>query len=466
MSTRNTTVQNIHLIGIGGAGLSAIATVLLQRENVVSGSDMQASENTERLQAMGATVFIGHHPKNLADALDVIVISSAIGQDNPEVQEARRRGLPVAKRADWLGRMMAGQQGIAIAGTHGKTTTTAMTAYLLQQAGQEPSYIVGGFVPQLNTNAAAGNGPAFVIEADEYDHMFLGLHPQIAVLTIAEWDHPDIFPTPDDLRRAFTKFARLVPPAGLIIGCGDAPGVSAVLQQAAARVETYGFSAENGWRVVELQPNQRGGSSFRLVSPLANPVAVSLALPGRHNALNAVAAIIVAREQGVDLTIAAKILGQFTGVERRFQLKGQTNGITVVDDYAHHPTEIKATLAAARTRFAGQSVWVMFQPHTFSRTLSLLDDFVTAFQDADHVIIVDIFPSREKDEGRVNSGDIVSRMEHADVRYIGPLAEAADYLSTHLSAPAVLLTLGAGDGYQVGEWVLDNIAGEQVLSSK
>ena len=456
-------MPHIHLIGIGGAGLSAIATVLLQQNYTVSGSDMQASPATDRLIQLGAIVFIGHGPENLSDPPDAVVVSSAIPGDNPELVSARQRGLPVMKRAEWLGQMMQGQIGIAIAGTHGKTTTTALTAFVLSEAGHSPTYIVGGFVPQLETNAAAGSGNAFVIEADEYDHTFLGLRPKVAAVTIVEWDHPDIFPTPQSLHRAFEDFVRLVPPDGLVIGCGDAPSVRPVLAHAQAEVVTYGLQPGNDWQAVELQPNERGGYDFNVVRPDAGgqqPVACSLAIPGRHNVCNALAALLIANRQGVELAEAAEILERFKGVGRRFEFKGAANGVTVYDDYAHHPTEIKATLSAARTRFGERPIWAAFQPHTFSRTIALLDDFAGAFGAADHVIIVDIFPSRETDEGLVHSRDIISRMAHPDAHYIGPLREAADYLATHLSAPAVLLTLGAGDGYQIGEWVLQDLARE------
>jgi UDP-N-acetylmuramate--alanine ligase len=449
-------MPNIHLIGIGGAGLSAIATVLLQQGYTISGSDIQASSMMARLAEMGATVFIGHKPENLADNLDTVIVSSAIPQDNPELVEARRRGLTISKRAEWLGQMMQDQVGIAIAGTHGKTTTTAMTAFMFQETGQDPTYIVGGFVPQMDTNAAAGKGNIFVIEADEYDHTFLGLRPTVAVVTVVEWDHPDIFPTPRHLTQAFIDFVHLVPLHGLVIGCGDDPGARQVIEQATAKVTTYGLQEHNEWRAVDIQPNQRGGYDFRVICA-SSSVAVSLTTPGLHNVYNALAVLVVANHRGVDLSLAAEILGRFTGVGRRFELKGEVNGITIIDDYAHHPTEIKATLAAARTRFGERPIWAVFQPHTFSRTISLLDDFASAFDDADQVIIVDIFPSRETDEGLVNSQDIVDRMTHPNARYLGPLREAADYLVDHLAPPAVLLTLGAGDGYQVGEWVLEKL---------
>ena len=453
-------MPNIHFIGIGGAGLSAIATVLLQQGHTISGSDMQASVMTERLAELGATVYIGHQPHNLADHLDVVIISSAIKADNPELVAARQRNLKVFKRAEWLGQMMQGQTGIAIAGTHGKTTTTAMTAFLLQQAGRDPTYIVGGFVPQLNTNAAAGQGSAFVIEADEYDHMFLGLRPTVAVVTIVEWDHPDIFSTPQSFTQAFGDFVRLVPPAGLVIACGDDPGARQVSQNAIAPVVTYGLGTGNDWRAEGVQPNQRGGHDFEVFQGDSLAVEVSLSLPGRHNVSNALAVLAVAQQQGLNLSQAAEIIGRFSGVGRRFELKGEVNGITVIDDYAHHPTEIKATLAAARARFGARPIWAVWQPHTFSRTLALLDEFARAFDQADHVIIVDIFASRETDAGQVNSKNIINKMSHPDARHIGPLREAADYLAAHLAAPAVLITLGAGDGYRIGEWVLEGLNAE------
>jgi len=459
MSTQNgqASQQHIHLLGIGGAGMSAIATVLRQQGHTVSGTDRQASTTTDRLQQMGITVYIGHRPENLAAGVTALVVSSAISADNPELQAARARQIPLFKRAEWLGRMMAGQTGIALAGTHGKTTTTAMTAFVLREAGLDPTFIVGGFVPQMEANAAAGTGAAFVIEADEYDHTFLGLQPQVAVVTIVEWDHPDIFATPQALQQAFQDFVRLVPPDGLVIGCGDAVGVAKTLAAARSPVLTYGLDPHNDWQAVNLAVNERGGYRCQIRQKRSGrilPVTVSLTAPGLHNLYNALAALMVAEQQGVDLSDAVQILNRFTGVGRRFEQKGQVNNIIVVDDYAHHPTEIKATLAAARSKFGDRPLWALFQPHTFSRTLAMLDDFAAAFTEADHVVLVDIFPSREVDEGRVSSRDIMARMNHPDVRYIGSRESAADFLAAHLSPPALLLTMGAGNSDEIGDWVL------------
>jgi UDP-N-acetylmuramate--alanine ligase len=469
--------QRVYLIGIGGAGLSAIATVLLEQGYQVSGSDLRASPATDRLARLGATVHIGHAAPNLGD-VDVVIISSAVPQDNPELAEAHRRGIPVVKRAEWLGRMMAGKRGVAVAGTHGKTTTTAMIALILRDAGLDPTFIVGGDIPQLETNAAAGKSDIFVIEADEYDRTFLGLQPEVAVVTILEWDHPDCYPTPESMHDAFRLFLGRVPQAGLVVACGDEPGVGELLQAWQARgagesapeagelpaLKTYGLLGGNQWQATHVHPNPRGGYDFNVQHTDAparggrRSGQVSLAVPGIHNVKNALAALVVADHLGISWSRAAGTLSHFTGVGRRFEEKGQVGDILVVDDYAHHPTEIRATLAAARARYPGRAIWAVFQPHTYSRTRALLDDFARAFADADHVLLVDIFAAREQDDGSIHSRDILARMSHPDAHYVGGLAEAADFLGRHLRAGDVLITLGAGDGYRIGEMVLKQAA--------
>jgi UDP-N-acetylmuramate--alanine ligase len=449
--------QHVHLVGIGGAGLSAIATVLLEQGYTVSGSDLRASPVTERLARLGAAIHVGHDAANLGSA-DMVVISSAVPAGNPEVDEARRRGIPVIKRAEWLGGMMAGRRGIAIAGTHGKTTTTAMIALILRDAGLAPTFIVGGDIPQLGTSAAAGLGDVFVIEADEYDHTFLGLRPEIAVVTVVEWDHPDCYPTPEAMVEAFRQFVQLVPPQGLVVACGDDPGVASVLATGGpdrVPLRRYGLNEDNDWRAVEAQLNAHGGYDFEVQVRRTSVGTVSLAVPGMHNVKNSLAALAVADWLDVPFDRAAATLAGFSGVGRRFEVKGEARGVLVIDDYAHHPTEIRATLAAARTRYPDRPMWVVFQPHTYSRTRALLDDFAAAFGDADHVIIVDIFPAREMDDGSVSSRDIMARMRHPDARVIGPLEETVSYLVGHLRPGDVLMTLGAGDGYRVGERVLE-----------
>ena len=452
--------RQVHLIGIGGAGLSAIATVLLQQGYTVSGSDMAASEEVDRLRRLGAKVNIGHNADNLGNP-DVVVFSSAVQGDNPEIVAAQARGLPVLKRPAWLGQMMTGKRGIAVAGTHGKTTTTAMLALLLTQTEQSPTYIIGGFVPQLNTNAAAGDGELFVIEADEYDHTFLSLKPDIAIITNIEWDHPDIYPTADDYTQAFIDFAALLPDPGNLILCGDDPGTETI-KQAHPNALTYGLNPANTWRAVDLQPNRFGGTSFHVQHRVQQGAKretvqpVALHVPGEHNVCNALAAIVAAHLTGLSIERAGQGLTGFKGTGRRFELKGEANGVTIIDDYAHHPTEIRASLAAARTQFGERPIWAVFQPHTYSRTKLLLAEFAAAFQDADHAILLDIFSSaRERDDGSISSRDILSRMQHPDARHIGPIPAAISYLRQHLSPGDVLITLGAGDGYKVGEAVLE-----------
>ena len=446
--------MHIHLVGIGGAGLSAIATVLLEQGYTVSGSDMQESPALERLRRLGASISIGHRTGNLTSP-DLVVISSAIPANNPEVLAAQQRGIPVQKRPAWLGRMMAGKRGVAIAGTHGKTTTTAMVSLVLSRANLSPTYIIGGHFPQLNGNAAAGQSDWFVIEADEYDHTFLSLKPELAVITNVEWDHPDIYPTEAAYRQAFIDFAALVPERGQVIVCGDDQGVQGILQQLPS-VITYGMQATNTWQAVNLTINEAGGYSFDLHyrGQQANTQPLSLRVPGRHNVLNALAALIMAQSVGVSLAETAKTLSAFAGAGRRFELKGEVKGVTVIDDYAHHPTEVRVNIDAARTRFADRPLWAVFQPHTFSRTRLLLNEFAAALDGADHVIVLDIFPSREQDDGTISSADLIARMNHAHARHIGPIPEAVKYLHSHLKPGDVLMTMSAGDGYLVSEGVL------------
>jgi UDP-N-acetylmuramate--alanine ligase len=458
---------NIHFIGVGGIGLSAIAKILLERGYQVSGSDLQSSPLTANLEALGASIHQGHAAENLGPA-DLVIMSSAIPPENPEVVAARQRGIPVIKRDQMLGRMMEGRYGIAVAGTHGKTTTTAMIAWLLTQAGLAPTFIVGGVVENLGTNAQVGQGEHVVIEADEYDYTFLGLKPRLAVVTVIEMDHPDCFRDLDEVTEAFIKFVRLVPGDGSVVGCGDEDRVRAVIQELAEskgkrgrpQVITYGLGAGVDWQAVEVRANGVGGNDFVALRD-SQPVGVfGLQLPGLHNVKNALAAIVVADHLGLDLTDVGTALREFRGTQRRFEVKGTADGVIVVDDYAHHPTEIQATLAAARGRYPDGEIWAVFQPHTYSRTKALLAEFAESFGDADHVIVVDIYAAREYDGLGVSAADIVACMTHPDAHHIASLDEAVGYLGQHLKPGDVLITLGAGDGYLVGEKVLTDLEQE------
>jgi len=373
----------------------------------------------------------------------------------------RRRGIPVLKRADFLGRLMEGRLGIAVAGTHGKTTTTGLVAFVLDRAGLDPTFIVGGQLADYGTNARSGQGRPFVIEADEYDRMFLGLRPIVAVVTNVEHDHPDCYPTLAEMQEAFQSFVNLLPADGLLVGYGRDPFVLRLVEARRALGQpavTYGLRREDDYRADSIQLNGAGGSDFLVVKQDRTLGLARNRLPGEHNVLNSLAALAVADFVGVDFNDARNALAEFHGAGRRFEIVGEAGGVTVVDDYAHHPTEIRATLAAARRRFNGRPLWVMFQPHTFSRTRTLLADFAASFAEADHVVIVDIFRSREAPDPAVSANDIVRRMSHPDARHIPSLTDAASFFCEQLRPGDVLLTLGAGDGNQVGVKVLQVLA--------
>lgn len=472
-------MEHVHLIGIGGSGLSAIARVLLERGVVVSGSDRQASAATNALQAAGVRVSIGHSPENILDATTV-VRSSAIPDHNVEVQAALQQGIPVMKRAEYLGRLLDGYKVIAIAGTHGKTTTTAMIATTLVRLGQDPSYIIGGTSTDLGTNAHSGKGPLFVIEADEYDRMFLGLLPAIAVVTNVEHDHPDCYPTPQEFYQAFVDFSERILPDGLLIGCIDDPGARRLLDQARESHRTVRSYGLNHWQnqagpdyaARSLEPNSQGGYSFQALRLLkyGKPQTVSLRLhvPGRHNVTNALAAMAVADCLDLPLEEAGKALSEYQGVGRRFEVRGEAGGITVVDDYAHHPSEIRATLAAARARYRDRGLWVVWQPHTYSRTRTLLDEFAAAFEDANHLLLTDIFAAREAaPEDGFSSRQVLAAIRHPDVHDTPTLEKAVDLLVSRLRRGDVLLVLSAGDADQISGAVLEKLIQiEQVVRSE
>ena len=452
----------IHFVGIGGAGLSAIANVLLDEGYLVSGSDQQATLATDQLAARGVGVAIGHRAENVAGA-ECVVVSSAIPSDNPEIVEARARGIPVVKRAELLGRMMQDRRGVAVAGTHGKTTTTAMIAHILLDAGLGPTFIVGGVIGSLGTNARAGIGP-FVIEADEYDRMFLGLRPWAAVVTNIEHDHPDCYPTFDAMLDAFGEFVDLVPDDGVLVACSDnhsARELAERQQRKNKSVALYGLNQDAAWRAVDAQPNNAGGNDYVVLREGQSAGLVRLRVPGLHNVANSLAALIVAERLGVPLARARESLTEFRGVLRRFEIKGEAAGVTVVDDYGHHPSEIKATLAAARARFPGRGLWAVFQPHTYSRVRLLLDEFAAAFSDVDHVIVTAIYAAREHDTLGISGQDILARMNdkrRRDARYIADLDEAASYLLSNVRPGDVVITLSAGDGNRVGVKLLQELA--------
>jgi UDP-N-acetylmuramate--alanine ligase len=455
-------MTRIHLIGIGGTGLSAIARVLLEMGHTVSGSDRVESPFTRELQSAGATISIGHRPENVRGA-DLVVRSSAILDDNPEVIAARALRIPVLKRADFLSSLMDGKTSIAVAGTHGKTTTTSMIAWMLSAMGQDPSFIVGGVLANLGVNARAGKGDTFVIEADEYDRMFLGLKPTIEVVTNIEYDHPDCYPTPANFQAAFVEFMYRLPADGTLVACAGDPGARDLMDKAKKLgkvVIPYGLrpTTEAGQPVNVyasiLAPNEKGGFTFS-ASVLGNAATVELQVPGKHNVGNALAALTVAQLLDLPLADAARALDQFTGTRRRFEVRGEVNGIVVVDDYAHHPTEIRSTLAAARTRYPSRRIWAIWQPHTYSRTQALFNEFANAFADADEVIVTEIYAAREPKQA-FSSKQVVEAMPRP-AHFIAGLSEVSNYLITNLRPGDALLVLSAGDADQISTDVLTHL---------
>lgn len=455
-------MAHVHLIGIGGSGLSAIARVLLESGQVVSGSDRQDSPFLQSLMAAGARVSLGHRAENVLGA-DWVVRSSAVTGNNVEVQAAQAAGIPVLKRAEFVGQMLQGRRCVAVAGTHGKTTTTAMIAWMLTAAGLQPGFIIGGLSANLGSNASAGSGPLFVIEADEYDRMFLGLDPELAVITNLEHDHPDCFPTEGEYRQAFEDFAARLKPGGTLLACSDDAGGRELLRWAQAggrQAFSYGLYAWSGQVMPDYQAvgpvtNETGGCDAWARFGSERLVFLSLQVPGRHNLLNALAALAVAHRLGLDLQQAAAALGEFSGVGRRFELRGEAGGVVVVDDYAHHPTEVQATLQAARQRYAQRRLWAVWQPHTYSRTRTLLDAFASAFRAADRVLVTEIYAAREKaPEDGFSARLVVQAMQHAGARFCATQEEAAGVLLDELLPGDVLLVLSAGDADQLSGRVL------------
>lgn len=457
-------MTHYHLIGIGGTGLSPIARILLERGHQVSGSDMLLSPMAKELQQLGAQVQLGHRAENVNGA-DIVIRSSAVPDSNVEVVAARQAGIPVLKRVDFLRDLTAGQKVIAVAGTHGKTTTTAMLAWCLDQLKADPSYVVGGQVKNLNKNAHAGKGEFFVIEADEYDGMFLGLAPDYLVVTNIEHDHPDCYPTPQDYFQAFVKLTNLVKPGGKLIACADHPRTAELMHLVEGRLPVIPYGTAEGlpYRITHIHHESGCGVVFDLTIHTENrePAQykdIQLSIPGNHNAFNAAAALAVIHQAGLPVESAIRALSEFSGTGRRFDIQGEVNGITVIDDYAHHPTEIRSTLSAARCRYPDRSIWAVWQPHTYSRTRELINDFKDAFADCDHVIVTEIYASREQPQD-FSSREVVRLMVHPDARQIAALKDVSQYLFDHLKPGDVLLVLSAGDADQISRDVLHHLKG-------
>jgi UDP-N-acetylmuramate--alanine ligase len=456
------TKQHAHFIGIGGIGMSGIAEILLNLKMQVSGSDLRSGPVTDRLAALGATIYVGHDAANVAGAT-VVVTSSAVPATNPEVVEARARKISVIQRAEMLAELMRLKYGIAVAGMHGKTTTTSMVASVLAAGGLDPTIVVGGRVDALGSNARLGSSRYLVAEADESDRSFLKLSPILAIVTNLDREHMDCYKDMDDVEQTFLAFMDKVPFYGAVIACLDDALLAAVLPRAHRRVFTYGTTPEANYWVQPLDAQVGCFSRFAVLTESGLLGPFGLQVPGRHNVLNAAAAVAVGHQLEIPSEQIAEGLKSFRGVDRRFQLRGQAQGITVVDDYGHHPTEIRATLAAARD-CGHKRVIVVFQPHRFSRTRDLLEEFGGAFTGADEVIVLPIYAASEEAIPGVTAERLAGRIESPKAQFARDFAAAAAAVLKVARDGDLILTLGAGNVNQLGSQILDQLQGVQLGS--
>ena len=451
---RNKKVK-VHFVGIGGIGMSGIAELLLNLGYRVSGSDLKESDITKRLASLGGSVVAGHRAENVAADVDVVVTSSAVRKNNPEVVAAKDRGIPVIPRAEMLAELMRLKEGVAIAGSHGKTTTTSLIATVLAHAKLDPTAVVSGKLNALGSNAKLGKGQLMVVEADESDGSFLRLSPAIAVITNVDPEHLDYYGTVEALQQAFVDFADRVPFYGLAVLCVDHPVVQHLIPRIGKRHTTYGLSPQAEWRADDIRhaPFQ---SRFMVSHKGKQQGEVTLRMVGAHNVLNALACCAVSHELGIPFKVTAEALGEFAGVQRRFTVRGEVNGITVVDDYGHHPAEIRATLAGARASFPQRRIVCAFQPHRYTRTRDLLGEFATAFNDADLLLLTEVYAASEDPIPGVTGAKLheaVKACGHRDAAF-AERAELARRLREKVRPGDLVITLGAGDITHVGEELL------------
>jgi UDP-N-acetylmuramate--alanine ligase len=449
--------QHIHFVGIGGIGMSGIAEVLANLGFRVSGSDQKKSEVTAHLEELKVEVTEGHDAANVGDA-HVVVRSTAVRDDNPEIIEARRRSIPVIPRAEMLAELMRMKPyTVAVAGSHGKTTTTSMVATVLGIAGLDPTFVVGGIVRSYRANARLGKSELMVVEADESDRSFLMLDPMIAVVTNIDREHMDYYHDMEDVRKCFADFVNKVPFYGAAVLCLDDPHVQAVIPKVERRRITYGMSAQADISAYDIQYDHSFGSTFQVLSGINVLGRVTLRVPGKHNVYNSLAAIAAALELDVPFDTIAHALSEFAGTERRFQFKGEEKGITVVDDYGHHPTEIKATLSAARIGAPSRRIVVLFQPHRYTRTADLMDEFASAFNNADVLLVTDIYAASETPIDGINAEVLTNRIKsygHKSAEYIGGIEGVADTLLEIVRDGDLVITLGAGTVNRIGDQLL------------
>ncbi|HEX8637998.1 MAG TPA: UDP-N-acetylmuramate--L-alanine ligase, partial [Pyrinomonadaceae bacterium] len=453
-------VKHIHFIGIGGIGMSGIAEVLCNLDFSISGSDVRKSKNTDRLEKAGATIYEGHAAENVG-AAQVVVYSSAVNEDNPEIIAAKQKGIPIIPRAEMLAELMTLKPySVAVAGTHGKTTTTSMVATVLGHAGVDPTTVVGGVVEMLGSNARLGDSDWFVTEADESDRSFLMLNPTLAVVTNIDKEHMESYKGMDDVVQCFTDFVNKVPFYGADIICLDDPNVQLIIPRIKRRRVTYGMTAQADVSAHNIVYNDAFGSTFTVWKTAEVLGEINLPVPGLHNVYNALAATAVALELDIPFEKIAAAFAGFRNANRRFQFKGEANGVTVVDDYGHHPTEILATLSAAKNGSGGRRTVVVFQPHRFTRTQELMNEFALSFNNADLLFVTDIYAASELPIENVTAEvltDNIKKYGHKNANYIGEMETAADKVIEHLRSGDLVITLGAGSITRLSDEILEKL---------
>ncbi len=454
---RNFTGKHIHFVGIGGISMSGLAEILLEKAYQISGSDLQTSSLTKRLQNNGATIYQGHDAKNIKD-VDLVVYTAAVKDDNPEIIEAKKRNIPIMDRATLLGQIMETFSfSIGVSGTHGKTTTTSMLSTMLNRAGLDPTILVGGELDEIGGNVRTGQSEYFITEACEYMDSFLKFKPFLAMILNIERDHLDYFKDIDHIYSSFLKFAQLVPKSGYVLGCGDDPRVTKLMTEVHSQTVSYGIDTPCDWMAFDINYDNLGNSEFRVENNGKDLGYFSLKVPGKHNIYNALASIAACGIIGISSEVMKDSLLHYHGTHRRFELKGKTNNqVTVLDDYAHHPTEVKATITAAHN-YPYNQLWCIYQPHTYTRTKELFKEFTEAFQGVDYLIFADIYAAREKDPGDISSRMLAEAIADKGQNsiYLSNFKQIADYIQEHAKPNDLVITMGAGNVYQIGDILLN-----------
>ncbi|QSZ27464.1 UDP-N-acetylmuramate--L-alanine ligase [Aceticella autotrophica] len=448
--------KRVHFIGIGGISMSGLAHILINAGHTVTGSDLKDSHIIKKLKTEGAVINIPHEAKNV-DGANLVVYTAAVKQDNPEIIRAKELAIPLIDRATLLGQIMKKfKYGVAVAGSHGKTTATSLVSILLKEMNYDPTVLIGGEVDILGGNVRVGNSDYFITEACEYTDSFLKFYPYIAVILNVDSDHLDYFKNIENIKQSFTQFANLVPDNGFVVACGDDKNTMNVLQHINRNIITFGIENRCDWNAKDISFNKKGCPSFNAFYKGKNMGRYELSIVGKHNIYNALASLAVCNLLCADMSKTSEFIKKFKGTHRRFEEKGKINGITVIDDYAHHPTEIKATLLSAKN-YPHERLICVFQPHTYSRTKSLLNGFAESFDDADIIIITDIYAAREKDTGLVNSKDLSELIAKRgkNVIYIESFTDIVNYLRNTAIPGDVIMTIGAGNIYEVGDMYLN-----------